>query len=80
MAVVLLSDVWQSAVVKFACVSSRILWIKFQFSRVNVCVVVGYGPNEGGGGERDRFWNDIDRTLDSIGNGFRLCILGDLNG
>ena len=30
--------------------------------------------------ERDRFWNDMDRILDSVGNGYRLCILGDLNG
>ena len=22
----------------------------------------------------------MDRTLDSVGNGYRLCILGDLNG
>ena len=35
--------------------------------------MVGYGPNEGDGEE-------IDRTLDNIGNGYRLCILGDLNG
>ena len=40
----------------------------------------GVQPNEGDGEERDRFWNDIDRTLDSLGNGYRLCILGDLNG
>ena len=32
-------------------------------------------PNEG-----DRFWNDMERTPDSVGNGYRLCILGDLNG
>ena len=42
--------------------------------------MVGYGRNEGDGEERDRFWNDMDRTPDSIGNGYRLCILGDLNG
>ena len=42
-------------------------------------MVVGYGPSEGDGEERDRFWNDIDRTLDSIGNSYRLFILGDLN-
>ena len=24
--------------------------------------------------------NDMDRTLDSVGNRYRLCILGDLNG
>ena len=40
-----MSDVWHSAVVKHGCVSPRILWIKFKFSRVKVCVVVGYGPN-----------------------------------
>ena len=52
---VLLNNVWHSAVVKYGCVSSRILWIKFKFSRVKVCVVVRYGPNEGDGEERDRF-------------------------
>ena len=26
---ILLNDVWHSAVVKFGCVSSRVLWIKF---------------------------------------------------
>ena len=30
--------------------------------------------------ERDRFWNEMDRILDGIGDGYRLCILGDLNG
>ena len=43
-------------------------------------MVVGYSPNEEDDEERDRFWNDMDRTLDSVGNGYRLCILGDLNG
>ena len=66
--------------VKSWCVSSRILWSKFKFSRVKVCVVVGYSPNDADGEERDRFCDDMDRTLDRIGNGYRLCILGDLNG
>ena len=44
---ILLNDVWHSAVVNFGCVSSRILWIKLKFPRVKVCLVVGYGPNEG---------------------------------
>ena len=65
---ILLNDVWHSAVIDFECVSSRILWIKLKFSRVKVCVVVGYGPSEGDGGERDRFWNDMDRILDRVGN------------
>ena len=43
---ILLSDKWHSAV-DFGCVSSRIFWIKFKFSKVKVCVVVGYGPSEG---------------------------------
>ena len=44
---ILLNDMWHSIVVDFGCVSSRILWIKLKFSRVKVCVVVGYGPNDG---------------------------------
>ena len=51
--VVLLNDVWYSAMEKSGCVSSRILGIKFKVSRVKVCVVVGYAPNEGDGEKRD---------------------------
>ena len=74
-----MNDVWHNAVVDFCGVNSRILWIKFKFSRVKVCVAVGYSPDEGDGKERDRFWNNMDRNLDSVGNGYRLCILGDLD-
>ena len=48
-------------------------------ARVKGSGVVGYGANEGDGEEKDGFWNDMDRNLDNVGNGFRLCILGDLN-
>ena len=65
--------------VDLECVSSRILWIKFNFSRIKVCVVVGYKPSKENGEKGDRLWNDMNRTLDSVGNGYRLCILGDLN-
>ena len=47
-----LNDVWHSELVNFGCVSSRILWIKLKFSRVEVCVVVGYDLNEVDGEER----------------------------
>ena len=69
---VLLNDVWHSVLVKFGYVSSRILLIKFKY--------VGYDPAEGDDEESDRFWNDMDRTPDCVGSGYRLCILGDLNG
>ena len=36
-------------------------------------MVVEYGPSEGDGEERDRFWNDMDRIVDRVGNGYRLC-------
>ena len=52
-AVLLLNDVCRSVVVDFGCTSSRILWIEFKFTRVKVCVVVGYGPNGGDSEERD---------------------------
>ena len=41
---------------------------------------VGYGPNEGDSEEKERFWNDIVRTMDRVRNGYRLCVVGDLNG
>ena len=37
--VTLLNDVWNNVVIDFGYVSSRILWIKFSFSMVKVCVV-----------------------------------------
>ena len=43
---ILLNDVWHSAVVDFECVSSRIIWIKFGFSRIKICVVVECGLSE----------------------------------
>ena len=49
------------------------------FSKVKVCVVVGYSPNERDNEERDRFWNDMDMILGRVGNGYRLCILGNIN-
>ena len=69
----------QCAMLKSGCVSSKILWIKFKFSRVKVYVVMRYGFSEAEGEERDRFGNGMDRTLDTVGNGYRLCILEDLN-
>ena len=38
------------------------------------------GPNEGVNEERDRFWNNMDRTTDRVLNWYRLGLLGDLNG
>ena len=43
-------------------------------------MVVGYSPNEEIGEEKERFWNDLDRIVDRVRNGYRLCMLGDLNG
>ena len=56
------------------------IWINLKFSRVKVFVLVGYFPNEGIDEERERFRNDMDRTMNRVGNGYRLCVLGNLNG
>ena len=56
------------------------LLIKFTFPRVKLCLVVRYGLDEGDGEERDRFWNELDRIVDRVGDLYRLCILGDLDG
>ena len=74
-----MNDMWHSAVVDFRCISFRFVWSKFKFSRVKVCAVVGYGPNEGIGDETERFWNYPYMTVDRVGNGYKLCMLGDLH-
>ena len=42
------------------------------------CMV--YDPTEGKVEGRERFWNDLDRVVNRVGNGYRLCALGHLNG
>ena len=53
-----------SAVIDFGSITSTIFWIKFKFSRVEICVVVGYGPSERDGEERDILWNEMDKILE----------------
>ena len=43
---VLMNDEWHIAVIGFGCVSFRVLWVKFKFSRVKVCMVGVYVLNE----------------------------------
>ena len=64
----------------FKYVSYRVLWVKFKFRRVKVSMVAVYGPVEEEIEERERFWNDLDRVVYRLGNGYRLCMLRDLNG
>ena len=48
------------------------------FQESKFVVVLGYSPNEGNGNEMERFWNDLERIMHKIGNGYRLGMLGDL--
>ena len=63
---ILLNDVWHSVVIDFRCVSSRIFLIKFKYQGLKY---VWWW-------QRGNFWSN----LDSVGNGYRLCLLGELNG
>ena len=61
-------------------ICSRILRVKFKFPRVKLFVVAVYGATEGEVEERGTFWNDLGRVIDRADNGYRLCVVGDLNG
>ena len=43
--------------------------IKFWLSRVKVCVVMGYDPNERNDEERERIWNYWNQN---VGNGYTV--------
>jgi hypothetical protein len=78
---ILMSDLWFRSMVKFECVSPRILLVKFKFKKVKVCVVVSYGPSENSEEEEYMtFWNELNDVLDTVSLGFRMIVLGDLNG
>ena len=59
----------------FRCINFRTIWIQFKFSRPKVFVMVVYGPTEEKVEERERFWNDLDKVVDKVRNGYRLCVL-----
>ena len=61
---ILLNKMWHGVVIDFGFVSSRILWTKFKFSRVEVCVVVKYGTSEGECKERRKEYWILDRNMD----------------
>ena len=42
-------------------------------------MMVEYGSSEDGE-EREKFWNGLDKIVDQVGNWYRLCLLGYLNG
>ena len=77
----LMNDVWYNVVIGFGCASSRTLWGNFRFLRFKLCVVVVvvYGPPERDAEKMEGFWNDLDRVIDRVGNGYRLGALGYLN-
>ena len=75
-----MNDVWCNSVIGFGCVRSRVLRVKLKFLRVKVCVFVVYEPSEWDIEKKKKFWNDLNKVVDRIGNGNRLCALVDLNG
>ena len=68
-----LNDTTYSLVVKYECINSRILWINFKFGKVKAYIVAAY-DNKG----KLRFWSDLDRVLDKVGNEYVLCKMEDL--
>ena len=46
---------------------------------MKVCVLVIHGLTERDVVERDRFWSDLNKVVDRVSNGYRLCVI-DLNG
>ena len=47
----------RDAVVELLYVNCRILWVTFRFSKIKLCVVVGYGSTKRYGEERKWIWN-----------------------
>ena len=76
---ILLKDVWQSAVVDFGCVSSRILGLNSSFQGLKFVWWWGMATMKEMVKKRaDSGMTRIGLWI-GVGNGYRLCILGYLN-
>ena len=75
---VLMKDEQHSALIRFGFSISKILQRKF--SKVEVCMVPVYGSTEGEVEERERFWNDLDWVVDTVGIVYMLCVEIRLQG
>lgn len=76
---VLISDFSHRLMVKCVRVNTRILMVKFKSEKVKLCVVV-YIPSDRDYEENETFQNDVKVDLDRESEGFRITMLGDLNG
>ena len=78
---VLMSDKCCKSLMNVEYKSARVLFAKFRFARVKVCVILVYGAVNGASEyERESFWNEVERTVDEVGNSYRVIVMGDLNG
>ena len=60
-------------------VTSRIMGVSLKFEMIKGRVFVSYVIIEGDNQERERGWNNLKRVLDRVLNGYKLCVMGDLN-
>ena len=72
---VLMKDEWYSVMTDFGCVSSKVIWVKFKFSLVKICVVVKNSSTEEAIKEMKSFLNYLDRVVDRLCNEYRLCMI-----
>ena len=56
------------------------LRVQLKFSKVKVFADVAYDPIEGDDTKMKGFWKNLGRILDGVGNGYKLCVMKDLNG
>ena len=61
-------------------VNSRIMCIKFKFTRFKLCIVEMHGPTERDDEEWKRFWSEFGIFRDRVCILHRLCAMRGLNG
>ena len=60
-------------------VTSRIMGVSLKFEMIKGRVFVSYVIIKGDNQERERGWNNLKRVLDRVLNGYKLCVMGDLD-
>ncbi|KAK3549868.1 hypothetical protein QTP86_015490 [Hemibagrus guttatus] len=75
---VVLKEEFVRNVLEVKRVSDRVMSLKLEIERVMLNVVSGYAPQIGC--EKERFWSELDKVMESIPTGERVVIGADFNG
>ena len=78
---VLMTDKWRRHLTAYECVNSRLVMVIFKIGGLKLAVVAAYAPCDNReDAVKDEFWGMLDTLLGTLGDTYKVFVLGDMNG